>query len=93
MIFKVRFLFCPNKMEFIKEPLNVIDALANLSTYIDLVAFYIDAVNVDIVQFIGIIRIMRLFRLIIYLINFSLDYINYECFENFVLGWPSIRPG
>lgn len=61
----VRFTFCPNKGQFFKAPINVIDLVATTSFYIDWImkeaARYIE--NQDMIEFFSIIRIMRLFKL------------------------------
>lgn len=60
-----RFCFCPNKMNFIKDPLNCVDFFASVSTYIDVLYYFLEnnGKNNDYVQFIGLTRILRLFRL------------------------------
>lgn len=60
-----RFISCPNKCEFIKSSVNIIDYIATLSFYIDLVLQKVasDVENADILEFFSIIRIMRLFKL------------------------------
>ncbi|XP_018905029.1 potassium voltage-gated channel protein Shaw isoform X2 [Bemisia tabaci] len=61
----VRFIASPNKCEFVKASVNIIDYIATLSFYIDLIlqkyASYLE--NADILEFFSIIRIMRLFKL------------------------------
>lgn len=61
----VRFISSPNKCEFIKSSVNIIDYIATLSFYIDLVlqTFASHLENADILEFFSIIRIMRLFKL------------------------------
>ncbi|XP_023031758.1 potassium voltage-gated channel protein Shaw isoform X2 [Drosophila willistoni] len=61
----VRFISSPNKCEFIKSSVNIIDYIATLSFYIDLVLqrFGSHLENADILEFFSIIRIMRLFKL------------------------------
>ncbi|KAL9923877.1 potassium voltage-gated channel protein Shaw isoform X1 [Glossina fuscipes] len=61
----VRFISSPNKCEFIKSSVNIIDYIATLSFYIDLVLqrFASHLENADILEFFSIIRIMRLFKL------------------------------
>lgn len=60
-----RFISCPNKCEFIKASVNIIDYIATLSFYIDFVLQKVasDVENADILEFFSIIRIMRLFKL------------------------------
>jgi len=60
-----RFVSCPNKCEFIRSSVNVIDYIATLSFYIDLGLqnFSGKLENADILEFFSIIRIMRLFKL------------------------------
>lgn len=60
-----RFISTPNKCEFIKASVNIIDYIATLSFYIDLVLQKVasDVENADILEFFSIIRIMRLFKL------------------------------
>ncbi|XP_063626167.1 potassium voltage-gated channel protein Shaw isoform X3 [Cydia splendana] len=61
----VRFISSPNKCEFIKSSVNIIDYIATMSFYIDLIlqkyASHVE--NADILEFFSIIRIMRLFKL------------------------------
>lgn len=61
----VRFVASPNKCEFIKASVNIIDYIATASFYIDLVLrkFASHLENADIMEFFSIIRIMRLFKL------------------------------
>lgn len=62
---QVRFISSPNKCEFLKSSVNIIDYIATLSFYIDLVLqrFASHLENADILEFFSIIRIMRLFKL------------------------------
>ncbi|KAK3920595.1 Potassium voltage-gated channel protein Shaw [Frankliniella fusca] len=62
----VRSVVSPNLVEFIKSPVNVIDFVATLSFYTDVllrssVAHRVD--KADILEFFSIIRILRLFKL------------------------------
>ncbi|CAK1587297.1 unnamed protein product [Parnassius mnemosyne] len=61
----VRFISSPNKWEFVKSSVNIIDYIATMSFYIDLMlqkyASHVE--NADILEFFSIIRIMRLFKL------------------------------
>ncbi|XP_050549677.1 potassium voltage-gated channel protein Shaw isoform X3 [Spodoptera frugiperda] len=61
----VRFISSPNKCEFVKSSVNIIDYIATMSFYIDLIlqkyASHVE--NADILEFFSIIRIMRLFKL------------------------------
>lgn len=61
----IRFIACPNKCEFVKSSVNVIDYIATLSFYVDLSLqkFATHLENADILEFFSIIRIMRLFKL------------------------------
>ncbi|XP_014247530.1 potassium voltage-gated channel protein Shaw isoform X2 [Cimex lectularius] len=63
--FIVRFVACPNKCAFIKSSVNIIDYVATLSFYLDLIfaKFATHLANADILEFFSIIRIMRLFKL------------------------------
>ncbi|XP_071451852.1 potassium voltage-gated channel protein Shaw [Hetaerina americana] len=60
-----RFVASPDKWEFAKASVNIIDLIATLSFYIDLVLqrFASHLENADILEFFSIIRIMRLFKL------------------------------
>ena len=62
---QVRFISSPSRCQFIKSSVNIIDYIATLSFYIDLVLqrFYSHLENADILEFFSIIRIMRLFKL------------------------------
>ncbi|KAL3105627.1 hypothetical protein niasHT_021730 [Heterodera trifolii] len=61
----VRFVCCPNKLNFFKYPLNLIDLVATLSFYTDavLVRLFRDQAPKDLVEFLSMIRILRLFKL------------------------------
>lgn len=61
----IRFLVSPNKLEFVKTPINIIDFIATLSFYTDLLLQELasDVENSDIFEFFSIIRILRLFKL------------------------------
>lgn len=61
------FQVAPNLIEFIKSPVNIIDLIATLSFYMDIIVEltivkqYVD--KADILEFISIIKILRLFKL------------------------------
>ncbi|XP_063537008.1 potassium voltage-gated channel protein Shaw-like [Cydia strobilella] len=63
----VRSVVAPNMIEFIKSPVNLVDFLATLSFYMDVVVeVAVIRKNVDradILEFISIIKILRLFKL------------------------------
>ncbi|XP_063365383.1 potassium voltage-gated channel protein Shaw-like [Cydia amplana] len=63
----VRSVVAPNIIEFIKSPVNLVDFLATLSFYMDVVVeLAVIRKNVDradILEFISIIKILRLFKL------------------------------
>lgn len=63
--FLFRFISCPNKWDFLKSSVNVIDYIATLSFYTDLVLQHLVAhiKNADVFEFFSIIRILRLFKL------------------------------
>uniref|UniRef100_A0A915KJ71 Ion transport domain-containing protein n=1 Tax=Romanomermis culicivorax TaxID=13658 RepID=A0A915KJ71_ROMCU len=57
-----RFIFCPNKMSFLRNFQNVVDFMATLSVYLEVLGImYPDLV--DFVQIFSIVRVLRLFRL------------------------------
>ena len=60
-----RFCSCPDIFDFIKSSVNIIDFIATLSFYIDLLlahqASHLE--NADVLEFFSIIRILRLFKL------------------------------
>ncbi|KAI1722985.1 ion transport protein [Ditylenchus destructor] len=61
----VRFICCPSKLRFFHYPLNIIDLVATLSFYTDAILARIlneDAPK-DVVEFLSMIRILRLFKL------------------------------
>ena len=60
-----RFISCPDILEFIRSSVNIIDFVATLSFYIDLILAHIAAhlENADVLEFFSIIRILRLFKL------------------------------
>ena len=65
MMFACRFLCCPNKCDFLKSSVNVIDFVATISFYTDLVLQHLVShiKNADVFEFFSIIRILRLFKL------------------------------
>ena len=60
-----RFMSCPNKCNFLKSSVNVIDYVATISFYTDLfLQQYVSHIkNADVFEFFSIIRILRLFKL------------------------------
>lgn len=63
--FLIRITASPNRCVFIKSSVNLIDMVATLSFYVDLALqrFAAHLENADILEFLSIIRIMRLFKL------------------------------
>ncbi|KYQ57474.1 Potassium voltage-gated channel protein Shaw [Trachymyrmex zeteki] len=63
--FLIRITASPNRCDFIKSSVNLIDMVATLSFYVDLALqrFAAHLENADILEFLSIIRIMRLFKL------------------------------
>ncbi|GMR36340.1 hypothetical protein PMAYCL1PPCAC_06535, partial [Pristionchus mayeri] len=62
--FFIRILFTPNRITFIREPVNIIDLIATLFFYIDWgLETFLTGSNRDSVEFFSIIRILRLFKL------------------------------
>uniref|UniRef100_A0A915PMT5 BTB domain-containing protein n=1 Tax=Setaria digitata TaxID=48799 RepID=A0A915PMT5_9BILA len=61
----VRFIFCPNKWYFLRSPLNNIDLIATASFYVDIVLIHVfdEEAPKDVVEFLSMIRILRLFKL------------------------------
>lgn len=61
----IRFTFCPNKMQFVQAPINIIDFVATVSFYIDMTVEIVipESTNRDTIELFSIIRIMRLFKL------------------------------
>lgn len=58
----LRFLVSPQKLLFSKEVVNIIDFLALLSFYLDVTLTAISH-NSDVLEFLGVVRIMRLVKL------------------------------
>ncbi|XP_013779127.1 potassium voltage-gated channel protein Shaw-like [Limulus polyphemus] len=58
----IRFIVSPNKVDFIREPINVVDFIATISFYSDMM-FQKMTSGLDILDFLSIIRIFRLFKL------------------------------
>ena len=63
--FQVRFISSPSKLRFIISSVNIIDYIATLSFFCDLMLQKLipNMENADILEFFSIIRIMRLFKL------------------------------
>ena len=60
----VRFLVTPNHALFCKDVINIIDFVATLSFYSDLIFQYVElGKDNDIIEFVSMIRIMRLLKL------------------------------
>jgi len=61
----VRFISCPDVVDFIRSSVNIIDCIATMSFYIDLVLAHVAShmENADVLEFFSIIRILRLFKL------------------------------
>ena len=57
----IRFIVSPNKLAFMREPVNLIDLIATVSFYLDFILTYLKKEN-DVLEFFSIIRIMRLFK-------------------------------
>jgi potassium voltage-gated channel Shaw-related subfamily C member 1 len=60
-----RFIVTPNHIQFLLTPVNIIDFVATVSFYLDVLLTQLDMENDinDILEFFSIIRIMRLFKL------------------------------
>ncbi|KAI6204770.1 hypothetical protein M3Y94_00715200 [Aphelenchoides besseyi] len=60
----VRFMFCPSRLAFVKSPINIIDFVATTSYYADIILKLLhNETPKDIVEFLSMIRILRLFKL------------------------------
>jgi len=61
----IRFISSPDMFDFVRSSVNIIDFIATLSFYIDLVLAYLAShlENADVLEFFSIIRILRLFKL------------------------------
>ncbi|XP_067665872.1 potassium voltage-gated channel protein Shaw-like isoform X4 [Haliotis asinina] len=58
----IRFIVAPNKFDFLKAPVNIIDIVATLSFYLDFLLTKLQQES-DMLEFFSIIRIMRLCKL------------------------------
>lgn len=58
----IRFIVAHNKLLFVRTPVNIIDIVATLSFYLDFIVTSMRKEH-DIMEFLSIIRIMRLFKL------------------------------
>lgn len=65
IVLQVRLVSSPNKCQFIMSSVNIIDFIATMSFFVDLIlqTFVSHFENADIFEFFSIIRIMRLFKL------------------------------
>ncbi len=60
----VRFLSCPHKLRYFNSAINIIDFVATLSFYMDMLMKEVaEDANNDVVEFFSMIRILRLFKL------------------------------
>ncbi|CAG2112784.1 unnamed protein product, partial [Medioppia subpectinata] len=61
----MRFVVSPSKLDFVRDMINVIDFIATMSFYSDMILQRLaaDIENADILDFFSIIRILRLFKL------------------------------
>ncbi|XP_067937218.1 potassium voltage-gated channel protein Shaw-like isoform X3 [Watersipora subatra] len=61
----MRFIVSPQRIPFCKDIINIIDFVATLSFYADLLFKYVEEISrdSDIVEFVSMIRIMRLLKL------------------------------
>ncbi|CAF1206188.1 unnamed protein product [Rotaria sordida] len=62
----IRFIVSPKKFAFVKSPVNIIDFLATLSFYLDMLFNKVlpaSLTNTDLFEFFSITRIFRLFKL------------------------------
>lgn len=57
----MRFLSCPSRLQYFKNAVNIIDIVATLSFYVDIMFSMMDT-KADL-EFFSIIRITRLFKL------------------------------
>jgi hypothetical protein len=64
--FALRFSTCPSKLQFVRQPLNIVDFLAILPFYLELVAGSA-AGGSAIIRIIRLVRIFRIFKLSRYL--------------------------
>lgn len=59
-----RFLVTPKRYEFCRDVINIIDFIATISFYADLIIRYVEwGKDNDIIEFVSMIRIMRLLKL------------------------------
>uniref|UniRef100_A0A914HE13 BTB domain-containing protein n=1 Tax=Globodera rostochiensis TaxID=31243 RepID=A0A914HE13_GLORO len=58
----IRFVACPSKVDYFKAPVNIIDLVATLTFYVDLLLTTRFGATADL-EFFSIIRILRLFKL------------------------------
>lgn len=62
-----RFIVSPDKSDFLKSPINIIDLLALISFFLDMIlSNYVEdghIGNLEMLEFFSIVRIMRLFKL------------------------------
>ncbi|XP_054167765.1 potassium voltage-gated channel protein Shaw-like [Oppia nitens] len=61
----MRFVVSPSKLDFVRDMINIIDFIATMSFYSDMLLQRLtaDIENADILDFFSIIRILRLFKL------------------------------
>ncbi|KAI6240760.1 hypothetical protein M3Y99_00419400 [Aphelenchoides fujianensis] len=60
----VRFAFCPSRLVFVKSPINIIDFIATMSYYADILLKLLhNETPKDVIEFLSMIRILRLFKL------------------------------
>lgn len=60
----IRFIVSPSKFDFVRDVINIIDVIATLSFYADMIITMLNrSLGNDILEFLSMIRIMRLLKL------------------------------
>ena len=77
----IRFVCCPSKLKYLKAPVNIIDLVATLTFYIDLMLAYSFGAAADL-EFFSIIRILRLFKLTQHSQGLKILMYTFKCVKN-----------
>ena len=95
--FVIRLLICPNKLKFIRDPMNVIDICAIVPFYLSLLLegledFEIIGKTGKMIRLVRVMRILRIFKLVRHFAGLqSLFYTLQQAYQVCILCWSCIK--